>query len=436
MRRSLLSLAVVSLVAGALLLSRGIGDPVKDNPMAEGFRLKIEDKNPWTHLKPNASPEQFQFAIVSDRTGGHRAGIFSKAVQQINLMQPEFVMSVGDLIEGSRDPQASRAQWSEFNAYAKQFQMPFFYVAGNHDSANANLTDVWKEQLGRRNYSFVYKNCLFVTLNSNDDDGDDPKVDNSFKKQRIGKVQREELAKTLKENPQARWTFVFLHHPVWAGKDLDANGWNEVETILEGRPYTVFCGHVHTFRKYVRKGRNLYQLATTGGGSQLRGIDYGEFDQIAWVTMKNEGPVISQLALQGIQKEDLSPFESEEGGTKPESSKGLIRVGGSVTVKGQPGSGLAITFTMVPAMAGQKSPTGYARTTKTGTFELYGEKGTMGLKPGKYRVSFTQAPPLVIDPTVKNPVTVIAERFKSVESSPIEVEVKEGETKPFQFEIE
>ena len=57
-------------------------------------------KKPWTHLNINDKPGQFQFVVVTDRTGGHRPGIFEKGVEKVNLLQPEFVMSVGDMIEG------------------------------------------------------------------------------------------------------------------------------------------------------------------------------------------------------------------------------------------------------------------------------------------------------------------------------------------------
>src|SRR5258707_8537837 len=84
------------------------------------------------------------------------------------------------------------------------------------------------------------------------------------------------------------------------------------------RPYHVFCGHRHRYQKYVRNGRNYYQLATTGGFSRLRGVAEGEFDHVIWVTMKEDGPVLANLLLDGIYSESLSQPETSEPGQQPE----------------------------------------------------------------------------------------------------------------------
>ena len=60
----------------------------------------LGDAHPYSHLRVNNNPDNFQFAIVTDRTGGHRAGVFEDAIRKLNLLQPEFVVRVGDLIEG------------------------------------------------------------------------------------------------------------------------------------------------------------------------------------------------------------------------------------------------------------------------------------------------------------------------------------------------
>ena len=78
----------------------------------------------------------------------------------------------------------------------------------------------------------------------------------------IDKEQQEYARKILAANSTVRWTFVFVHRPVWdAGPEK--NGWAAIEAALIGRQYTVFCGHRHHYQKYVRNGMNYYQLATT-----------------------------------------------------------------------------------------------------------------------------------------------------------------------------
>ena len=295
MYRRLLGILVVGLIGGAAYWS-GVRPPPQPD-VAPDLHVAVEDRNPWTHLRLNNDPADFQFAIVSDRTGGHRPGIFRRAVDVLNLLQPQFVLSVGDLVEGYTDDRSvADREWREFESEVNRLQMPFFYVPGNHDLANRFLTRVWRERYGRRYYHFVYRGILFLVLNSEDHRGQDGG---------IGPQQMEYVRKGLEENRDARWTVVFLHRPLWDQANVETSGWLDVEQALADRPYTVFAGHEHNFRKYVRQGHDYYQLATTGGESQLRGVAHGEFDQIAWVTMKKDGPVIANVLLDGIYTSDL-----------------------------------------------------------------------------------------------------------------------------------
>jgi hypothetical protein len=295
MYRRLLGILVIGLLAGAAYWS-GSRRPAQ----AEGspdLHVTVEERNPWTHLRLNNDPDEFQFAIVSDRTSGHRTGVFRRGVEVLNLLQPQFVLSVGDLVEGaSEDPAVVDAEWREFEAEVGRLQMPFFYVPGNHDLANPALVKGWRERHGRRHYHFVYRDVLFLVLNSDDV----PRT--------IGGIGPDQIAyvrQALADNRGVRWTVVFLHRPLWIERDADRTGWPEVEAALADRPYTVFAGHEHSFRKYVRQGRDYYQLATTGGSSDLRGLEHGEVDQVAWVTMKKDGPLIANVLLDGIYTNDL-----------------------------------------------------------------------------------------------------------------------------------
>lgn len=256
--------------------------------------------HPWTNLKWNNNPENFQFAIVSDRTGGNRPGVFEQGIEKFNLLQPEFVMSVGDLIDGySKDIDKLNKQWEEFDEFVSRLEMPFFYVPGNHDLTYQEMEDVWKERLGPTYYHFVYRDVLFLCLNG--EEGFDAHR-NSF----YSEEQREYVRKTLVDNPDVRWTLVFMHKPIWASDEKSKrSGWSEIESMLTGRKHTVFAGHNHTYKHFERNNSSYIQLATTGGGSSLRGPIFGQFDHVVWVTMSDNGPVIANLMLEGIWDEDF-----------------------------------------------------------------------------------------------------------------------------------
>ena len=260
--------------------------------------------HPWNHLEVNSSPENFRFAIVADRTGGHRPGVFQDAVRKLNLMQPEFVISVGDLIEGyTTDEVRINQEWDEFKGFIDQLEMPFFYLPGNHDYTNQLMADIWKERFGASYYHFIYKGVLFLFLNSEE----------AMKGSRLGgmdKPQYEYVRKVLDEHKDVKWTLLFMHQPLW----LSDNGghWRDVEAILTGRKHTVFAGHNHHYIKYIRNNSKYFLLATTGGMSQLRGPGFGEFDHMVWVTMTENGPVIANLLLEGIWDEDVVTEEITE----------------------------------------------------------------------------------------------------------------------------
>lgn len=258
--------------------------------------------NPWTHLNFRNNPDNFQFVVVTDRNGGVRYGVFDRIPEKINSMQPEFVMSVGDFIEGYTDDEKVVAlDWEEFNAIVSKLEMPFFYVTGNHDVTNPMQVEKWKERYGRTYYHFIYKNVLFLAIDSQDPPGANISVE-----------QQDYFKKVIADHPEVRWTLLFLHQPMWLHPP--EKGFPAIEEALQGRPYTVYAGHVHNYMKYQRHGRDYYTFATTGGSSQLRGEDVGEFDHIVWVTFTDEGPRVANLMFDGIQPDDI----------RTESSAGLI----------------------------------------------------------------------------------------------------------------
>ena len=124
----------------------------------------------WTAKDFQNNPENFQFAIIGDRTGGANAqGAFVLAMGQLNLLQPEFVINVGDIMENfSNDKEELNGEWNEVDAMLNKLNMPFVRTPGNHDIANDVAQQVWLERHGATYYLFVYKNVLFIVLDSED----------------------------------------------------------------------------------------------------------------------------------------------------------------------------------------------------------------------------------------------------------------------------
>ena len=107
----------------------------QDSSAFEYDPAEIVQAKPWSSENFKNNPDNFQFAILGDRGGGSSPlGTYERAIEQLNWLQPEFVMSVGDFVEGyTTDPAEMDAQWEEFESIIAKLEPPFFYVRGNHD---------------------------------------------------------------------------------------------------------------------------------------------------------------------------------------------------------------------------------------------------------------------------------------------------------------
>jgi len=290
-------------LSALVLLLVGCGSPTANSAAIEADHGG--GAAPWTHLDANDADADFHFVIVSDRTGGARPGVFASAVPKVGLLEPAFVLSVGDLIEGYTEDLAQiDAEWDEFDGFIEELEVPFFYVAGNHDMSNRAMAEAWQARFGPSYYRFVYKDVLFIVLNSElfgmVSDPDTPVPGPWTQAEQLAFVER-----TLAEVPDPRWTIVVVHQPLWDYGGGARGDWPQVEAMLAGRDHTVFAGHFHHYVKHIRQDNKYFTLATTGGGSDLRGGIYGEFDHVAMVSMTAAGPRIANLMLDGIHDEDV-----------------------------------------------------------------------------------------------------------------------------------
>jgi len=225
-----------------------------------------------------AEDEAFTFAVFGDRTGGPADGvkILAQAVADVNLVQPDLVMTVGDLVNGYNTRPEWMAQMTEFTGIMDRLLCPWYPVAGNHDvywrgpgrPEREHEAD-YEAHFGPLWYALRHKDCWFLSLYT--DEANPETGERNFSKAECQRMSPEQMAfldQTLKRASDARHVFVFLHHPRWLGGNY-GDDWEKVHRRLAaaGNVTAVFGGHIHRMiHSGVRDGIEYMTLATVGGG--------------------------------------------------------------------------------------------------------------------------------------------------------------------------
>jgi len=331
----------VAAVAVALALLLGACATYRGDSRRAGFEYDsatFSTAKPWTSKTFKNDPDDFQFAIIGDRTGGANAlHTFALAMDQLNLLQPEFVINVGDLIEGySEDAAKLNAEWSDADALVNKLDMPFFRTPGNHDIANEVAQQVWRDRHGATCYDFVYKDVLFLVLDTEDPPraappGMEEKIEEYNRLQiedppkaqamltefmsdeaviaALGKpvdfkdAQLDFVRNALARYSDVRWTFLFLHEPAW---ENPSESFKQIQQLLQSRSHTFFAGHLHYYDYDLIDGREYITMGPAGASFHHEGP--GNVDHITWVTMRDDGPQIANIALKGLfDRKGLDP---------------------------------------------------------------------------------------------------------------------------------
>jgi len=257
-----------------VLLSTGLAGAAQSNPFA-GLPLMGD--------APSQGDQKFSFAILGDKTSGGEGKwpIFDRAVDAINLLEPDFVITVGDQIPGHMQDRAQwDLEWAEYLEHARRLDKPLLLIPGNHDIANIECYRFWKEDFGPTYYAFDYRDCHFLVLNTEEErfDGRGP----------VWEAMMRFAEDDLAQHTASRHTFLFFHKPMWDDPRYDAD-WKRVETALGARKYTVVAGHEHYLMTERRNG-NLYVIqSATGGGIALSSVrEYGAFHSVGFVTVDGD----------------------------------------------------------------------------------------------------------------------------------------------------
>jgi len=291
---------------------------------------------PWTHDLFDSADDKFTFAVHSDLTGGERERIYEVAIAQLSLLRPEFIINVGDLIEGDTDKTVVDRQWDSFDERANRAKAPVFYVPGNHDRTGELMQAIWDRRQGRGYYHFRYKDVLFLVLDTEDNTTERIREIEALRNEalailaekgreamgeteyfrmpegrggNISAAQSNYMTDAIKQNDDVRWTFMFMHKAPWMREDMTT--FTDIEDALASRPYTLFHGHLHAYEYQQRKGNDYIRLATTGGGQFPQ--NGRSMDHVTMVTVDNSDVDIANVLLEGIlDKTGQIPLNGDE----------------------------------------------------------------------------------------------------------------------------
>jgi predicted phosphodiesterase len=177
----------------------------------------------------------FKFAVLGD-SQFHNPDVFENMVLEVDMLKPDFVIQVGDMIHGyTFEKEQIRNEWDRFLLQIDPIEAPFYPVPGNHDVGTTPMQEVYCDIWGadKLNYSFNYENSHFIVLDT------DYKLSYGV----LTGEQLDWLSRDL-ENNKAKHVFIFMHRPIWRKK---SSNWGNFSSLLKKYDNIrgIFAGHTH-----------------------------------------------------------------------------------------------------------------------------------------------------------------------------------------------
>ncbi len=222
----------------------------------------------------------FRFSILGDRTGTAQPQIYGRVWREVDLLHPDFVINVGDTIQGGTDTLAEN-QWQELRPLFERYNhYPLYFTPGNHDVFSDTSAKLYEKQSGRPlRYSFNYQDAHFTVL------------DNS----RTTDLTQEELdflSSDLEANKDKNPKFIFFHKPYWIPiLKLGSSDFPLHKIALKYDVHHIISGHGHQFVRLVRDGIAYMEVGSSGGTMEPalklgHGFKEGRFYHHVWGRVK------------------------------------------------------------------------------------------------------------------------------------------------------
>jgi predicted phosphodiesterase len=259
-------------------------------------------------LAGESGQSSFRFAILGDRTGEAVPGVYEEAWREIDADRPDFVITVGDTIQGGDDAHAE-SEWREVRRMLARYRKyRMFFVPGNHDVWSPISARLYERYTRRSlHYSFNYKQAHFTILNNSGADSLSPD-EISY------------LRSDLQANANQPVKFVFFHRPSWLLHALLNNPDFPLHQVAaQYGVQFVICGHLHEMLHFDLGPVTYVSMASSGGHLRdPKTYEAGWFFQHTLVTVKGS-------TADFVIKELKPPFgQARTSGLKDWGTKNLL----------------------------------------------------------------------------------------------------------------
>ena len=232
--------------------------------------------------------ETLRIAIVSDLNGSYGSTRYGAsidhAVERLQALKPDLVISTGDMVAGQRKPHLKRNEvevmWRAFHEHLSDplatAGIPLAVTPGNHDGSTYHGFElerlIYAEQWVPRKpalqfvdedhypfyYAFIVKNVLFISLDATT----------------VGHLSPDQMD-WLREildryGPNHSQRVIFSHLPLWPfakGRETEYIGDPELERLLQHAGVDLYLsGHHHAFYPGHKGGIDYISQSCLGAG--------------------------------------------------------------------------------------------------------------------------------------------------------------------------
>jgi 3',5'-cyclic AMP phosphodiesterase CpdA len=227
--------------------------------------------------KAGVPQNDFRFSILGDRTGDAQPGVYERIWKQIDAGHPDFVINVGDTIQGYND-RTAESEWRALRPLWDRYRHPIYFTPGNHDIWSAASRVIYEQQTKRPAfYGFDYQNAHFTVLDNSETPDLSPLSDG----------QMQFLARDLVENRDRDPKFVFFHKPFWLVPVKFQSSQFPLHQLIRryGVRYVV-SGHGHQYVRAEQDGIVYLEAPSSGGKLKGQGFEQGWFFGHVAVTVR------------------------------------------------------------------------------------------------------------------------------------------------------